>query len=174
MTTAPTAYTEASAIISPCGLYRYELRRRWAFGNSVIFIGLNPSTADASVDDATIKTCVRYAKRWGSGSLIMLNLFALRSRDPKALLKAIDPIGPETDDYIRLAMVPRPVHVVAAWGAFPIARERARRIAEIVSVVGRQMTYLSCLVKNADGSPHHPLYLPSDLTPQPYTLGEQP
>lgn len=171
-----TVYLESSAIISPCGLYRYELRRVWDYSLPiVIFIGLNPSTADGTIDDMTIKTCVRYAKRWGAGGIIMLNLFAYRSRDPRALLMVSDPIGPENDLYIRKAMVPRPVHVIAAWGAFPIAKLRAWDVDQTIRNIQaasmlRDEPPLSCLAMNADGSPHHPLYLPGDTMPKPYTI----
>lgn len=172
--TSPRGYIDASAVLSPCENYRYELRRRWALGSSVIFIGLNPSTAssEAQSDDATIKTCVRYAKHWGAGELIMLNLFAYRSRDPKALRKIADPIGPECDAHIRRALDSRPLHVVAAWGAHEMTGGRDADVARLVREVTGNVPALSCLALNGDASPHHPLYLPSDLNPQPYPYFE--
>jgi hypothetical protein len=128
-------------------------------GGVVTFIGLNPSTADAVQDDATIRVCVAYARRWGFGGICMLNLFAFRARKPKDMLAAEDPVGPENDYHIEY-LAARSTEVIAAWGAHGkhLAREAA-----VVSLLGRQ---LKCLSSNKDGSPHHPLYLPANLEPK--------
>src|SRR5262245_19133112 len=89
------------ALISPCGLYRYWLTRTW--DNSlrrVCWVMLNPSTADAEQDDPTIRRCVGFARSWGAGGIIVVNLFAFRASDPKALLRAADPVGPDNDGHI--------------------------------------------------------------------------
>lgn len=84
------------ADISACGAYRYRLDRLGALlgRGAVNFVMLNPSTADAEQDDPTIRRCLGYAFRWGFARLIVTNLYALRSTDPRALWEHPDPIGP--------------------------------------------------------------------------------
>lgn len=170
------------AILSPCRTYRYALWRTWAPGTPLVVIGLNPSTADETEDDATIRRCVGYARREGAGGLWMLNLFALRSTDPRALAAARDPIGPENNDHLDEATRGR--RVLCAWGAFDFTRfagrgftssrfgagrdlgvvaERARRV--IALLAGRDLVHLG-LTKN--GRPKHPLYLRADAPLIPF------
>lgn len=144
------------AHISPCGRYRYTLWRSWCEGiagyGSLVVIGLNPSTADASNDDPTIRRCVGFARTLGCDSLVMLNLFAYRATNPKDMLAASDPVGDECDRYLKIyAMLPTTT-VVAAWGA-NAPHERAADVAAMFPA-------LQCWGKNKDGSPKHPLYLP--------------
>src|SRR5688500_14824096 len=103
-----------SAIIH--GEYRYELRRSWdKSANSVLFICLNPSKADANNDDQTSRKCIDYAKRWGYGGLLLGNLFALCSTDPGQLRLKPDPVGPDNDKYLK-KMLNEASLVVCAWG----------------------------------------------------------
>lgn len=148
----------SSATFSPCRKYRYELWRRWDKSGTVCaFIGLNPSTADETKDDPTVRRCIRYAKRWGHGSLVMLNIFAWRDTDPAGMMAAEDPVGPGNDEaLIRCAKMA--AVVVAAWGNHGAHRNRA---ADVI----RMIPYLSCLGRNKNGSPVHPLYQPSDALP---------
>jgi hypothetical protein len=143
------------AKISEDGRYRYALLRRWGDGPFVTFVMLNPSTADAEVDDPTIRRCIGFAKRWGFDALHVVNLFALRATDPRELAKADDPIGPENDLYLmRHALAEGPM--VAAWGAHPMARERAKAFTD------RMFVRWSALGTTADGYPRHPLYVRAD------------
>ena len=82
----PDVYTPSGAVISQDQLYRYFLWRRWGTGRVITWLMLNPSTADANTNDATIRKCIGFAKRWGYDGIHVLNLFALRSRDPLCLL----------------------------------------------------------------------------------------
>ncbi len=142
-----------SAVISECGRYRYVLRRslgsilRWRY--SVLFIMLNPSTADAEKDDPTIRRCMAFAKREGFTHLNVVNLYALRSPDPRHLALAEDPVGPENDAWIDKEVRGARL-VVAAWGAHPFAVDRAKDVA-------RRVGQLWCLGKTKDGCPKHPL-----------------
>jgi hypothetical protein len=105
---------ELSAAISDCKQYRYELRRSWDSSKpAVLFIGLNPSTADGSTDDNTSRVCINYAKRWGYGSLLLGNLFAYRSKDQSALRRVLDPIGPDNDAWPNNSFKPTPLRGAA-------------------------------------------------------------
>src|SRR5438128_11131670 len=107
--------------------YRYRLWRRWDRSRAVVaFVMLSPSTADAMHDDPTIRRCVGFARAWGCGGVDVVNLFALRATDPRALRKAADPIGPANERHLRRAVRAAGL-VVLAWGAHAMARAGARR-----------------------------------------------
>lgn len=153
-----SGYTLSGAAISGDGVYRYKLWRQWAPGHRALFIMLNPSTADAEQDDPTIRRCVSFAKALRCGSLDVVNLFAYRATDPHELAGATDPVGPDNNETIRVAI--RQAHVlVAAWGANPAAKGRAERVDEIARREGRM---LYALGTTKAGAPRHPLYLPGD------------
>lgn len=150
---------ESSAVISPDGLYRYSLQRKWGeSGRRITFIGLNPSTADSTTDDPTIRRCIGFAKAWGGTSLSMVNLFALRSTNPKALFLAPDPIGPENDEWLERIMCSSDL-IVAAWGNHGSFLNRASEI------VDRFADRLHALAITGQGEPGHPLYIRSDTIP---------
>lgn len=146
------------AVISDCGRYRYELRRTWdASRPSVLFIGLNPSTADASSEDNTSRVCINYAKRWGFGSLLLGNLFAYRSTDPAMLREVADPVGPDNDAW--LARLAREAGlVVCAWGNAGALNARDRSVLALIDDP-------HCLSRLKSGRPGHPLYKPANLRP---------
>src|ERR1700691_893264 len=66
------------AVFSPCRRYRYALWREWGVlpgmpdKGYVLFVGLNPSTADETRDDATIRRCIAFAQAWGYSGLCMV------------------------------------------------------------------------------------------------------
>ena len=94
-----------AAVLSPCGAYRYLLTRRFGPGKKLAtFVMLNPSTADAERDDATIRKCVGFARSWGCAGLQVVNLFAFRATDPTDLRMADDPVGPENDVWLGRAI----------------------------------------------------------------------
>ena len=154
-----------SAIVSSCGKYRYELRRIWNRSRPwVLFICLNPSTADHEADDNTSRVCINYAKRWNFGGLVIANLFAYRSTNRSALYQVPDPIGPDNDKHLR-RLSKRAAVTVCAWtddGGF----------------MDRDLTILpllhspQCLVRLRSGRPGHPLYKSKELTPIPLFLNE--
>lgn len=159
-----------SAIYSPDGVYRYVLRIIWNPDiPPVAVIGLNPSTATEQQDDPTVRRCIRFAEEWGHGGLIMLNLFALRSTDPRWLISARDPIGPANAAFLEYQTLFAD-RVIAAWGAH-VDRipEQAERARQSLARTGRE---LECLGLTAAGHPRHPLYLRADTTPQPFSMGQ--
>lgn len=150
------------AVISNGGLYRYGLSRIWnEEGKKVMFMMLNPSTADAEKDDPTTRRCINYAKSWGYGGLYVGNLFAYRSTKPEGLFKVFDPVGPENDYWISV-MAQRSYIVVCAWGNKRII-EKMRPEHRPLDFVDNSLYYLEL---SKDGIPKHPLYLKKDLKPK--------
>ena len=145
-----------TAVFSEDRRYRYLLRRRVGeSGRRVLFIMLNPSRADETRNDATIRRCVGFARDWGFGVLEVVNLFALMSTDPAVLLKAEDPIGPGNDAAIRAALEDADT-VVLAWGNHALDHEeRAGAVMDMARKAGR----LYCLGLTRRGAPRHPLRL---------------
>jgi len=146
------------AVFSRDRRYRYRLTRRWADGPTACFVMLNPSTADHRVDDPTVRRCIAYARRWGFGGLVVVNLFALRSTLPGALLTAVDPVGPGNDRHVARACREASL-VVAAWGAHRSVRARAGAVAALLGNA-------ACLGWTRAGEPRHPLYLRRDARPR--------
>lgn len=149
----PDRDERATAILSPDRRYRYALERRWGRGQFVLFVGLNPSTADENTDDATIRRCMGFAKRWGAGGMLMGNLYALRSTDPRALLSAEDPIGPDNDVWLTTMSI-RSMITVCAWGANSFVTKQ--RVDDVIAVLDGQV---SCFGYTAAGHPKHPVRL---------------
>ena len=160
---------QKDAIISKDCLYRYSLERTWDTSKErVLFIMLNPSTADAIKDDATIKKCVGFARRWGYGGITVGNLFALRSRDPHGLLGPHDPVGPKNNSYLEQLAAECPV-VVAAWGNSGKKPGLRHLFQERESFTKKLLQgRMQSLGTNKDGTPKHPV-LPGYKTPlEPY------
>jgi hypothetical protein len=149
-----------TAIISPCGLYRYSLGRRWHHGDArphyVMWLMLNPSTADGETDDRTIERCISFSRSWGFDGLMVGNLFAFRATDPKMLYRAEDAVGPANDAYLQ-NMATGCELVVAAWGGHDYVYPE--RVRAALLAVGRPV---KCLGTTKGGHPRHPLYLKSD------------
>jgi hypothetical protein len=136
------------------GPYRYLLWRRWAEAASVLFVMLNPSTADAHHDDPTIRRCLGFARAWGFGALEVVNLFAWRATDPRELRRAHDPVGPRNDHVIAEA-AGRSHAVIAAWGNHGALAGRDRRVAALLAPHRpRRLGGLTAAV-----APRHPLYV---------------
>jgi hypothetical protein len=155
-------YLESGATFSPCGRFRYRLWRTWKKGGRLVtFIGLNPSTADATADDPTIRRCVGFAKAWGFGGVSVVNLFAFRATDPRELKRAVDPTGPKNDAHL-FAAAAEAVKVVAAWGVHGSHRGRDEEVIELLRKSGIRAT---CLQRTAAGHPRHPLYTKGGLKP---------
>ncbi|MBK8270204.1 MAG: DUF1643 domain-containing protein [Planctomycetes bacterium] len=163
-------FTKSGAHFSPCRTYRYALWREWDDAlPPVAFIGLNPSTADETADDPTIKKCLAFAREWDRGSLIMLNLFAYRATDPDDMKRAQNPVGPSNDDVIQMiAGMMKDIILIAAWGNDGIHLGRAAAVCTLPMYGYDNRTIgdvLKCIRVNHTGQPAHPLYLPGRLMP---------
>lgn len=162
-----------AAQLSPCGLYRTRLTRSWdPSGTRVCFIGLNPSTADGTQDDPTLRRCIGFAKGWGHGSLVLLNLFARRTPSPAALWKMAaageDIVGPPGSQH-NAALIQEAAQaqqVIACWGAAKAARPRGAELLLSLVDAGVQV---HAIQRTKGGDPSHPLYLRKGLIPLPYS-----
>ena len=156
----------SGAVFSPCRKFRYALTREWgatrgvSLSDRVAFVGLNPSTADETEDDPTIRRCIGFAKDWGFRGLVMLNIFAWRATNPAALRIVDDPKGPRNDDWIRF-VANQAGQVIAAWGAHGELQGRG-------AIVATMIPKPYCLGTTRAGQPRHPLYLKRDTRPALY------
>ena len=147
-----------TAVLSDDNIYRYQLSRIWDEEKpKILFIMLNPSTADEFVEDPTIRRVVTYAKDWGYGGVYVGNLYAFRSTDPKGLKCIADPIGPENINHIQtlISLVDK---VIYAWGNEQKEPDWLKKIVETPY----------CIEISKKGIPKHPLYLKKCLIPQIY------
>lgn len=152
----------SSAVFSPCGKYRYRLSRCWNPDTMpACFIMLNPSTADEMKNDPTVERCEQRSRAMGHGGLIVANIFALRSTDPKALYSAPDPVGPDNDEAI-IAAAEAAAVVICGWGAHGAFGERGKTV---LALLYANSIKPHALKLNADGAPAHPLYLSYRLAP---------
>ncbi|KKM80047.1 hypothetical protein LCGC14_1343720 [marine sediment metagenome] len=146
-----------SAVLSPCGRYRYSLTREFFMGaGRVLFVMLNPSTADAETDDPTIRRCIGFARRWGFRRLDVGNLFAWRATNPKEIRQVSDPVGPENDRRL-MYLSECADAVIAAWGTHGAYRNRD---SDVLALLAGKVEHLG-LTKQ--GHPKHPLYLRNDV-----------
>lgn len=147
-----------SAVLSPEGMYRYRLDRIWAEGPRVLFVMLNPSTADGTQDDPTLRRCIGFARDWGYASLTVANLYAYRATAPAELKKAADPVGPECDLYLERCAGEAAL-VVAAWGM----HAQPERVEQVRRLLGPEVMALAW---TKAGQPRHPLYVRADTALQ--------
>lgn len=165
---------ERAATISESGLYRYSLTRRWGPNKLfVLWIMLNPSTADDKIDDPTIRRCISFTRGWGYDALEVVNLFALRSPNPQDLRDCMeagmDPIGRENDRMIDFA-AGRAARVIAAWGAHTMAEDRCWDVNNLPGM----SPIVECLGRTKNGNPRHPLYVKSDTKLEVYSTHPAP
>lgn len=156
-----------SATISKCGRYRYDLGRDTGEGKgSILWIMLNPSTADAELDDPTIRKVVGFSRRWGFRHVKVVNLFALRATDPREL-KAEDALDAENIRALLAETYPTVGHgqIVFAWGG-GLKHSKSEWVADYVA---RLYPEAICLGVNGDGTPKHPLYIPYTAEPELFT-----
>lgn len=164
-----TGLPTSGAVLSACGTYRYRLWRVWDDCRpAMVWVMLNPSTADATEDDPTIRRCVGFAEREGFGGIDVLNVFALRATDPKELLTHPDPFGPDNETWLlgcrRRHMMS---HLVMGFGAILSKRLRPHYARAWCCVAGNDP---HCFGVTKDGWPRHPLYLRADAPLVPWTM----
>ena len=168
--------------------YRTWLERDSMLAGTCFFIMLNPSTADAEIDDPIIRRCRGFTARLGLGRLVVVNLFTARATDPAELITLDDPVGPEAPDAIERAIFhqwtdqwedgagnirPRDV-IVCAWGAchskwpewfIGMRHDRIQATLDLAEALKRP---LFCLGRTSKGDPRHPLYVRSDAPLLPF------
>lgn len=156
-------YLHKTAEISPCGTYRFGLSRVWDLTKpACTFIALNPSKADADVDDPTIRRCVGFADDWGCGTLHMVNLYPYRATFPDQLVTDLPKdVMAKNDSAITAAML-FSKYCIGAWGTHRKVGTRGKELVE------KYRSVLSYLELTKGGDPRHPLYLPGHLRPIPY------
>lgn len=159
---------EKAAVLSDDGVYRYFLSRIWEPRKGLVtFVMLNPSTADAEMDDPTIRRCIGFTDLWGFGGLNVVNLFAYRATNPKELKVSSDPVGPKNDLYLLKTCRGQGI-VVAAWGANGGINNRAERVMSML----RKDTYpVLCLGVTKNDHPKHPLYIPASKKLEVFLYG---
>lgn len=155
--------THAPATFSPCRTYRYQLARDVDITQTrtLGIIGLNPSTADETANDPTIRREMDFARRWGFRCLLKGNVFALRATDPRVMRAHPEPIGPDNDAHL-LAIAKASDLVIAAWGVHGVHRDRGAEVRAMLELAGCTLHHLG-LTK--DGHPRHPLYLTASTEP---------
>lgn len=157
--TADGTPMQGSAIISEDGRYRYLLTRQWDMSKpTMTFVMLNPSTADATREDATTRNCIAIARQNGCGAILLVNLFAVRSKDPTQVNTFKNPIGgKQADDMIRFA-ASRADKIVVAWGNNgPVINKQ--RIGDVLRLLRNWHGQLHTLGLTAAGEPTHPRFI---------------
>jgi len=160
----------SSALMSDDRRYRFSLHRIWNGEKELVaFIGLNPSTADEKTDDPTIRRCMGFAREWGFGGIVMLNLYAWRATQPTDLEAVQWPVGNPVNDGTIDREARRAALVVAAWGASLPRQGGQERADEVRARLEFDGLDLRVFGLTASGAPRHPLYLPGSCIPIPWS-----
>ncbi|MBF9048614.1 DUF1643 domain-containing protein [Roseobacter sp. HKCCD9010] len=147
---------DSVAVYSDCERYRYSLTRVWdPHGTKALFIMLNPSTATEVQNDPTVERCERRARTLGFGAFRVLNIFAWRDTDPKAMRAAADPVGPDNDATI-IDSLPWADQTIAAWGTHGAHLNRGPEVEALLRQTGTPLYHLGL---SKQGHPKHPLYI---------------
>lgn len=159
--------TRKQAYVSDDGVYRYSLSRWWCNELPLdLWVMLNPSTADAEVDDPTIRRCMAFSRGWGHGGIAVVNLYAYRTPSPKVLFEQaksmshLGVVGPENDAWIdaHLRTISVQSRVIVAWGA----QGETSRTDEVLTIIRARGFQPMCLGTTQNGAPRHPLYVRAD------------
>lgn len=177
----PAAPEPGETILHPCKFsddrrYRYTLECHWVWTSNpgwqpkrIMWIGLNPSTADERALDPTLKRIEGFSRSWGFEAFIMTNLFAFRATDPKVMFAADDPIGPENDQHL-LATAAQCSQIVAAWGAGQLTGAFLLRAGRVRALLEPFRDKIVCVGTTRDGFPKHPLYVRGDTPSEPFKI----
>ncbi len=166
-----TTKVQRWAMLDPSGTYRYVLGRQASQApGKVLFILLNPSTADAVKDDPTVRRCVAFARQWGYGYVELVDLFAFRASSPSHLKIVREPVGPRNDGAIKTAC-DGAQKIVAAWGNHGSLFGRARQVALLLRPFKAKVF---CFGLTNAGQPRHPLYLRKKSRLIPFSVSKGP
>lgn len=150
--------------------YRYRLWRIWDdSAPRILFIMLNPSTADELDNDPTVERCERRAAAWGFGSVEVVNIFAYRATSPEEMKKQTDPVGKDNDFHILQAVQDADM-IVCAWG---VHGKYLQRTDQVIDMLGTRSYTLYCLGVTSDGAPRHPLYVGYDVKPTTFLFRDK-
>jgi len=154
-----------SAITSPDGVYRYSLTRVWdASLPHDLWIMCNSSTANHEIDDPSVRRCMGFSRRFGSGGFAIVNAYAFKATKPADMWAAeaagVDIVGPENDGWIKAHLMTEQGRVIAAWGSHP----KLDRVAQVIKIIRAEGREPVCLGTTKDGSPRHPLMLRNDAS----------
>lgn len=158
---------------SPCRRYRYSLVHEWdelvSDRRQIMWIGLNPSTADEFKLDNTLRRIRSFSTAWGFNSFVMTNLFAFRATKPSDMKRESDPVGPE-NDAVLCETAAQSSMIVAAWGTHGTHRGRDVQVWQMLRTVTQREIH--CLMRNDDATrtPRHPLFVDGTTTPILFTL----
>lgn len=134
----------------------------------VVWIMLNPSTADAVTDDPTIRRCIGFTQRFGATGLTVVNLYAARATQPAVLQMLKDPVGPDNDAALHEILRDADIGgspVICAWGV----HARPDRVSTVVELLRCMINTPLCLGTTRAGHPRHPLYVAYTTLPQPWS-----
>ncbi len=161
--------TEAGpALISRDLNYRYWLTRHWGPGERrVMWIGLNPSTADTQRLDPTLRRIYDYSQAWGYDGFVMTNLFAFRATIPRVMLLHPEPVGPENDHHL-LEIADEVDKIICAWGAHGVHRNRSQEVVDMLTDAGHASKLHALKINKKASTPGHPLYVLGNTRPVPY------
>lgn len=156
--------------LGPGYFYRYRLERTWdAARPKLVFIMLNPSIASHLIDDATIRRCMGFARAMGYGGIVVVNMFAWISTNPKELATVADPVGPDNLEHV-LAAIQGAKQVVAAWGV--LKSPLPKQVQTMIGIIREECPRIKCFGMTKDGHPKHPLYLSGETKLVPWELKE--
>lgn len=151
----------SEAIYSPCERYRYALTREWAVGRRLLVVMLNPSTATEAANDPTVERCERRARTLGFGGFRVVNLFAWRATDPRALRGLADPVGPGNDAALRDGAVWADA-ILCGWGGHGALMGRDAVVLAQLRAASLPLWHLGL---TQAGQPKHPLYIGYQVQP---------
>jgi len=147
--------------------YRYAFGRWWGepdLATTDVWVLLNPATGDTEQRRRpTLDKCIARSRSADRSGLVIVNLFAYRHTDPKALRQAADPVGPANDATLR-ALTGTAPRTIAAWGSHGKLHGRSRSVAPLLD---RPL----CLGTTLHGEPRHPLYVPGRAGLEPWSVG---